>query len=190
MRAEPPDARQWLAEARGRGELLKLRATLDRMDIVPEWVATRTQLRSLEPEKRELLAAALYEACANIAEHGYGQNPDRELHIWWVASRTAPPPEAGTGPSPPPAESEVGASLHRGYFLILDQGRAFVPDSWQASDLRDPRIRRRLRGFGLDIIHRVMSRVIYRPATTEGNVTLLAFDAAELGSTERNLLHG
>jgi len=47
------------------------------------------------------------------------------------------------------------------------------------SDFTSADVRRRGRGFGLDIIHRAMVHVEYRPSTSDGNLTLLVFDPAK-----------
>ena len=40
--------------------------------------------------------------------------------------------------------------------------------------------RKRGRGFGLDIIYRTMSAVVYHPGTNVGNITVLEWDPLKL----------
>jgi anti-sigma regulatory factor (Ser/Thr protein kinase) len=165
-----------LAEARGRGEQLVLCADLGQLDAISEWLAGRTRLGDLDRNRMELLGTALYEACANIIEHGYRQDPARQLVVWWVPDRRAPRPGLGAGGIPVRSAPGAVETMRRGFFLILDQGEPFSADNWEATDFADRKVWRRSRGFGLDIIHRVMSRVRYSPTTPEGNITLMAFD--------------
>jgi anti-sigma regulatory factor (Ser/Thr protein kinase) len=118
-----------------------------------------------------MLDLALYETCANIVEHGYGKDATRSLELWWVAGSAS---AANRAP--------------RGYFLLRDHGRAFEPDRSKETDYGDPRVRRRGRGFGLDIIHRAMSGVTYHPGTSVGNITILDWDPrkAELREVTRH----
>ncbi len=65
--------------------------------------------------------------------------------------------------------------LRFGCFILRDDGHAFQPGRWRETDFSDPGTRRRGRGIGLDIIHRVMRELRYQPATPRGNITLLVF---------------
>ncbi len=136
----------------------------------------------------EQLKTAVYEACANIVEHGYGQDPECELKIWWVPERRGSGPAGDQAPESP--SSDMGNDFRgRGYFLILDQGEPFSADNWVATDFTDRKVWRQSRGFGLDIIYGVMSHVRYSPSTPEGNVTLLAFNYSGEEIEERALSH-
>ena len=66
-------------------------------------------------------------------------------------------------------------SLESGQFLILDHGIPFHADDRRQSDLQDPAVRRRGRGLGLDLIHRIARRVTYHPNSPSGNLTVLQF---------------
>lgn len=200
---------QRLRQARERGQRLSLRAELDDLERVPGWVVSRAGLQEISLRERELIATALYEACANIAEHGYGLDPSCEFDLWWVegtesptagAPAALPDPASAAGVPTRPAgatasRSNPGAGIVAlraappGYFLIHDQGRPFSLQGWRPPDFRDPAVRRRLRGFGLEIIHRVMSHVVYQPGTPAGNLTLLAFDALGPRREERKAAH-
>ena len=87
----------------------------------------------------------------------------RTLELWWLASS-----EPAGGPAP------------RGSFLVRDQGRPFQPDRTKDTDYEDPLVRKRGRGFGLDIIYKAMSGVAYHPETKMGNITVLDWDPSKL----------
>jgi serine phosphatase RsbU (regulator of sigma subunit) len=182
----PRPASPWLALARKHGTRLDLTANLDEMDEIPRWLESMPELGSLEQGQMQLLATAIYEACANIVEHGYNADNKRTFQLWWIPAAKIgnlaelPP---STGRSHPADGTEA---LSSGAFVILDHGKAFSPDNWVASDLSDPKVRRRSRGFGLDIIHKVMARVIYQPARQDGNATILVFDPTFLDFEERS----
>ena len=137
-----------LAESRARGVCLRLPAQLAEMEPIGPWVWKA--MPGASPEQAELLHLALYEVCANIAEHGYGQRAGASIEVWHT----------------PP-----------GSFLIRDEGKPFRPDDWKGVDLGDPAVRKRGRGLGLAIIHKVMARVSYHPGTASGNITLLEWSA-------------
>ena len=175
---DDPDAR--LQEARTRGHGLLLPVRMETLNGIRDWLETNEPLNLLDPGSMHVLAAALHEAAANIVEHGYGGNREEdEFQLWWVP-----------GPGPPrPDENHRYNPLQHSYFLILDQGRPFAADDWEETDFKDPEAWRRGRGLGLEIIFRAMTHVAYRPATSQGNITLLAFDPGGLSSNERRLRH-
>jgi anti-sigma regulatory factor (Ser/Thr protein kinase) len=123
-------------------------------------------VQALDSSEFTVLMSALYEACANIVEHGYRGDAGSRIQLGFV-----PPLEEA-------ARNGDNLQSHM-EFVIRDQGRPFSADNWMGSDFSDPQVRRRGRGFGLDIIHRAMVHVEYRPATPEGNITLLVFDPAK-----------
>jgi len=154
------DAGALLAEARRRGGALRLPATLEALEGLRAWTRRQDGLGRDDAARVEL---ALHEVCANIVEHGYRGTPDGALELWWL----------------PESEGTAG-----GRFVILDQAWPFRADNWTASDFADPEVRRRGRGFGLDILHRVMADVRYEQVAAEGNVTILRFAGASSGAGE------
>ncbi|MEZ4651183.1 MAG: SpoIIE family protein phosphatase [Candidatus Eisenbacteria bacterium] len=150
------ESERWLALAEAQGDRIVLATKIEAMDSIEKWLRRRSDLEDLDAIHFDLLYTALYEACTNIAEHGYG-HPNAEFVLWWLPER-----RSGNG--------------LLGRFVLVDHGDPFSPDNWTASDFHDPMVRRRTRGFGLDIIHRVMCSVNYWPSTSRGNITVLAFD--------------
>lgn len=178
-----------LNEAKKRGEELVLEADLERLDLLTGWLQSRSQLQMLERKRMEQVKTAVYEACANIVEHGYGQDPQRQLRVWWVPDRRTGSPERRRTAGMDASGLAGDAAGARGYFLILDQGEPFSADNWVATDFTDRKVWRQSRGFGLDIIHGAMSHVRYSPSTPEGNITLLAFNYSNEVVEERALRH-
>jgi serine phosphatase RsbU (regulator of sigma subunit)/anti-sigma regulatory factor (Ser/Thr protein kinase) len=166
----PRDPTALLAEARRRGHGLVLRAHLDALAPLGEWLASCPGLERLAARDVTLLESGLYELCANIAEHGYGPDDRQSLEVWWLPDRAA----SGNRPS--------------GVFALVDQGRRFSPGE-SGVDFRQPAVRRRGRGIGLEIVRATMRQVSYHPATSAGNVTIVVFDPSKL-RTEEEAPHG
>ena len=165
-----------LERARGAGHGLRLPADLDRLTGIRAWIQDLPRLGDLDAREGTVLESALYEVCANIAEHGYEKNVGKSFELWWM-------PEEADGPK---GKKTPGC---RGLFVVVDHGKAFRPPDLTPADFEDPAIRRRRRGIGLEIIHRAMSRVSYHPGTPAGNVTLLGFDPAKT-RVEEEVPHG
>jgi len=160
---EPRDraALEELSEARGRGIRLDVTGGQDLLGTIRSWVGTTPSFRVLSRPDQELLVTALYEVCANIAEHGYGNDPRAEFEVWWIPG-----------------------AAHKARFLVRDSGASFHANDWHGKDLNDSAVRRRGRGLGLEIIHRAMRDVRYHPQTPEGNLTLMTFVGHHASSEE------
>ena len=159
-----PQALEQLAAAKKHGQSIQLPATLDSLSGIRDWLDRSGALRGLSPGTADMLDLALYEVCANIAEHGYGQDATRSFELWWMPNAAAKADPVSTG-----------------RFLLVDQGRPFQADRSKETDYGDPDVRKRGRGFGLDIIHRTMIGVAYHPGTSAGNLTILEWDPAKVG---------
>lgn len=154
-----------LKHAEAHGVNLTMNASLESLMVIAPWIDRCPDLRELPAEDRRRLETALYEAAANVVEHGLQLEASESFELWWVP-RPADPAESLS------AEERV----HRGYFVMRDGGFPFSPGRWQAQDMDDPKRRLHGRGLGLDLIHIAMDEVVYRPATPAGNLTFLTFD--------------
>jgi anti-sigma regulatory factor (Ser/Thr protein kinase) len=158
---------------------LQLPSQMDALIRLREWVNTCLDGHGSLTEHKELIEGSLFEVCANIIEHGYGNEPDQDIDLWWV-----PLPgglQTWSSLEGSAHADEESAEAHRdgvGYFVICDQGSPFDPTSWTPPDLDDPSIRRRGRGLGWQIIYSSMKKVVYESHTPAGNLTLLRFDPA------------
>ncbi len=158
-----------LEEAECRGRCLRLPSKVAGLPGVQEWMTGVPVLRDLTGAEADWLASALYEACANVAEHGYADSGRLSFELWWLPPRAVAPPWGAS-----PAEV-AAAALREGAFVLRDDAAPFDPGNRKESDFTDPAVRRRGRGIGLDIIHRVMHEVRYHPATTRGNILVMKF---------------
>ncbi len=160
-----------LEEALERGCHLELAASLEAMGAVPAWIAGLETFAGWTEAEMNVISTAVYESCANIAEHGYRLDGRKSMDLWWVSGSASPKSGRNDGNEGP------------GYFLIRDHGRPFSADNWKESDFRDPAVWRRGRGFGLDIIHRAMLSVDYRTTTDNGNLTVLVVEGRKHDQT-------
>ncbi len=163
----------FLAEARKRGRRLTL-TTMETLPRIRDWLRSCPQLGDLPHDQLAALYLALYEASANVAEHAYQEDPDREFELWWVPLRDKRPLDGRREEAERPAEKH--AALGDGFFLLRDEGSPYRADDWQRTDFSDREVRRRGRGFGRDIIESIMDVVHYYPATDEGNIVVMSFD--------------
>jgi serine phosphatase RsbU (regulator of sigma subunit)/anti-sigma regulatory factor (Ser/Thr protein kinase) len=171
-----------LGQAYERGDTLELPAHLGALVALPEWLSRIPVVGAIDGPEAELLRTALHEVCANVIEHGCGGDERQSFEVWWLPAATASPETTG-GARP---VTTPGEHLRAGTFLIRDHGTPFDAANWHASDFRDTAVRRRGRGIGLDIIHRVMRRVEYVPGTARGNLTLLSFGPRPVADLERS----
>ncbi len=153
-----------LADAEQAGHGLRLTSSLDSIPAIREWMRRTVVLNELSDADAQLLGSALYEVCANVAEHGFGEQGSHTFELWWQ------PPRAGETAGQPADER-----ARRGVFVVRDDGTPFRPENRKGLDFDNPGVRKRGRGLGLEIIHRVMHEVSYHPATSRGNITLLTF---------------
>jgi sigma-B regulation protein RsbU (phosphoserine phosphatase) len=162
-----------LAEAEAQGSRLDLRGDLDSLAAIRAWACRLPGLDRLRGPDIDLIVSALYEACANVAEHGCGGDPATGFELWWV------PRGDGTAPSAPLPYQGPLREVRGGHFVIRDSGKPFRPGPWVRKDLGDTRLWKRGRGLGLEIMHRVMRQVDYHPGTSRGNITIMAFGPRE-----------
>src|SRR6185295_1735945 len=166
--AEGPDdptvALERVAEARHRGVALKVPATIEALVRLDDWIARLPDFLGMPGPDRARVIFVLHELCSNIVEHGHPDGQGPPISVWWL-------PEAGA------AAAASGAAV-AGQFVIVDQGAPFSADNVGAPDYGDPTVRRRGRGFGIDLIRRTGVRLTHHPRTPAGNLTLVSLPAA------------
>src|SRR5439155_23341993 len=128
-----------------------------------------------------LLKLVVIEACTNVIGHACGGAPHQSFDLWWVPAAGEPGSAANGADGRPGGPGRAAGPARRaagplGDFVLRDRGRSFRYQEWRPPSLSDPEVRKRGRGFGLEIVRRVMSRGEYHPGTPEGNLTLLTFD--------------
>jgi serine phosphatase RsbU (regulator of sigma subunit)/anti-sigma regulatory factor (Ser/Thr protein kinase) len=161
-----------VADAEARGVPLALEASLDGLLVLRGWLDALPDLGDLEPVVRDVVETVIYELCANVVQHGLGPGAEGPIDVWWV-----PGPVGGRDPS-----ARVGA----GHVVVRDRGFPFHPTRRAPLDLARHGAWKSGRGLGLDLVRRAVRDVVFRPATTAGNVVLVSFDPSALraGSKE------
>ncbi|MBU8869429.1 MAG: SpoIIE family protein phosphatase [Gemmatimonadales bacterium] len=152
---------------------LSLPSDLSLLDRIRPWLEDDPALGNLPSELKMIVESSLYEICANIIEHGYGNQPGRKVDLWWVSTQTASAELLNFFPELPVNKS---ADTDGGYFLVRDAGEPIRPGMWTPPNLHSAACRRKGRGLGLHIVHSSMKDVEQIPGTPEGNLTLLRFD--------------
>ena len=61
---------------------LELPADIKELSLIHAWLAGCPELRDLPGEEALMVESAVYEVCANIVEHGYGQDESKGLDLW------------------------------------------------------------------------------------------------------------
>jgi len=154
-----------LARARSEGRTLTLPAEPAVTPRIERWLTEVPELEGLTERAARLVRLAVIEACQNVIEHSYGAHPRQSFDLGWVPER----PNGTRHPHGPGGARDPARPA--GSFVLRDRG------AWKPPDLSDPEVRKRGRGLGLAIVHRVMSRVEYHPGTPEGNLTILTLHA-------------
>lgn len=157
-RASGVEGLEWLRQASRDGRRLSLPATLPALRRIDEWIRETPALSHLGEPEAGLLRLALHEACSNVAEHACGLDPAQAFDLWWV-------PDGGTN----------GNGHVSGAFLLRDHGKPFRFEEWTPPDPAREEVRKKGRGFGVEIVRRVMSEVAYRTVASEGNLTRMRF---------------
>jgi len=157
--------------ARALGRRLTLPASLPALVRLDDWLGALEPFVCLDARAASVVRLALHEACANVVEHACHRDASQSFDLWWV-------------PVPAGEAADPASAIARGWFLLRDRGDAFDESAWRPARLEDPEVRRRGRGFGLDILHRVSARLDYRPRTPQGNLMRLAIDPHVLAARE------
>ena len=177
-----------LERAERGGRRLSIGSVFELAPQLPSWLEACPDLGSLESHVLRLAETALYETCTNILEHGYRGLGPPSVDLWWI-----PDPAWLTTAERQSAARDRPALYRRigaGRFVVRDRGRAFDPSRPVRADFTDAGVRRRGRGFGLQMIHRIMAEVAYRGNTTEGNITVMKFDPERIDGSPREVKHG
>ncbi len=163
---------------------VELPADVDSLVAIRDWIRMCPDLSALRSFEKAVLETALYEICANIAEHGYQAKGLKTFNLLWVPALDSSAPGHSRGATDDTIIEAVTARVRDGVFVVVDHGVPFEPGDQPRPDFHDPAVRRRGRGIGLEIIRSAMRSVEYYPATPAGNITLMKFDPAQAGVRE------
>jgi hypothetical protein len=155
--------------SRSNGQPLHIPAKIEALSGLKEWLSTCRDLRELSLSERTVLESALYEVCANVIEHGYREDSTQKLELSWL------PADSFESSS-----TDVTGRVREGLFVLIDQAAPFTPGFRRDVNLKDPAVRKRGRGLGLEIVRGAMEEITVLPETSEGNVTVLRFDPAKV----------
>lgn len=118
---------------------------------VRKFVTQHAQQAKLTEKHLNALIMAVDEACANVIEHAYQQDPDNELTITITIKST------------------------RVVVKIRDHGLPFNREDYQRPNVVELSRKRRSGGLGVDIMRRMMDKVEYSAHENMNEVRLIKF---------------
>lgn len=118
---------------------------------VRKFVTQHAQQAKLTEKHISALILAVDEACANVIEHAYQQDPDNELTITITIEST------------------------RVVVNIRDHGLPFNREGYQRPNVVELSRKRRSGGLGVDIMRRMMDKVEYSAHENMNEVRLIKF---------------
>lgn len=127
--------------------LLKLRASLEQLSKIRDFVADSVTPLGVSPASIDDLRLAVDEAVTNIITHGYGGPGEIEL-------------ELGTD----------GVDL---IIVLRDQAPSFDPAHAPAANLKPPGERDNPGGFGVYLMKSVMDEIRYQSSDTGNELTMI-----------------
>jgi len=163
---------------------LSLPADLEQLHRVNDWLNSCSGIQHFKPEDKLRIESGLYEICANIIEHGCGEDISQHIDVWWLPAAGQPNRSEKYLANEPSDSARNDESRALGYFIVGDRGTAYDPANWEPSNLYNPQVRRQGRGLGLQIAHATMTKITYSPATRVGNITMLRVDSRNQLSKE------
>ncbi len=118
---------------------------------VRQFVTQHARQAKLTDHHTNALILAVDEACANVIEHAYQQDPDNELTITMTIEST------------------------RVVVKIRDHGLPFNREDYQRPNVVELSRKRRSGGLGVDIMRRMMDQVEYSARENMNEVRLIKF---------------
>ncbi len=117
---------------------LKIPARIEAVGPLCAFLNTIGECHGLMDSELQSLEISAYETCLNIIEHAYGFDSSARIMI------------------------RIHLGPKRACLAFLDNGTGINPSLIPPPDLGDPNVRRRGRGFGLQIIRKSVNRMRYR----------------------------
>ena len=130
--------------------IIKVSATTDHLAEIRTFVREHVMGLGFNDTDENNIVLAVDEACSNLIQHAYHNNPDKQIHI----------------------SIEILPTIVR--VEISDTSAPFDPASADLPDMRRYFIERRHHGLGILLMTRVMDDIQYRPSVSEmGQNTLV-----------------
>lgn len=133
---------------------LTIPARIEAVGPLCAFMKTIGECHGLAEVELQCLEISAYETCLNIIEHAYGFDSSGRILI------------------------RIHLGSKRVCVAFVDRGTGINPDLIPPPDVNDPNVRRRGRGFGLQIIRKSVNRMRYRRRPSGENHFLLMKELA------------
>ncbi len=133
---------------------LTIPARIEAVGPLCAFIKTTGECHGLTELELQCLEISAYETCLNIIEHAYGFDSSGRILI------------------------RIHLGLKRVCVAFVDSGTGINPELIPPPDVNDPNVRRRGRGFGLQIIRKSVNRMRYRRMPSGENHFLLMKELA------------
>ena len=143
------DDHAWIQESETKDNYIQVPAKVEDVNRITDFISDKLEETKLPRVERSKLKIAVYEACLNVIEHGYGFEPGHFINV--------------------EVETEDGQVK----IMITDHGNSFDFYSVKPYDVNSAFEEERKNGYGLYIIKRSVDDIEYTADPIRGNTLTL-----------------
>lgn len=129
----------------------RVKSSVSQLEKVRKWGAYIARALGFEERAVFEVELSIYEACANVIEHAYANNPDNYIDL------------------------KITIELDRLVVTIRDEGGAFEPSSLKEKDIAKIIETEQDGGLGMHIIEACMDEILYRRQGNENILELIKY---------------
>jgi serine/threonine-protein kinase RsbW len=129
----------------------RVKSSVSQLEKVRKWGAYIARALGFDERAVFEVELSIYEACANVIEHAYANNPDNYIDL------------------------RITIELDRLVVTIRDEGGAFEPSSLKEKDIAKIIETEQDGGLGMHIIEACMDEILYRRQGNENILELIKY---------------
>jgi anti-sigma regulatory factor (Ser/Thr protein kinase) len=129
----------------------RVKSSVSQLEKVRKWGAYIARALGFDERAVFEVELSIYEACANVIEHAYANNPDNYIDL------------------------KITIELDRLVVTIRDEGGAFEPSSLKEKDIAKIIETEQDGGLGMHIIEACMDEILYRRQGNENILELIKY---------------
>jgi len=129
----------------------RVKSSVSQLEKVRKWGAYIARALGFDERAVFEVELSIYEACANVIEHAYANNPDNYIDL------------------------KITVELDRLVVTIRDEGGAFEPSSLKEKDIAKIIETEQDGGLGMHIIEACMDEILYRRQGNENILELIKY---------------
>jgi serine/threonine-protein kinase RsbW len=129
----------------------RVKSSVSQLEKVRKWGAYIARALGFDERAVFEVELSIYEACANVIEHAYANDPDNYIDL------------------------KITIELDRLVVTIRDEGGAFEPSSLKAKDIAKIIETEQDGGLGMHIIEACMDEILYRRQGNENILELIKY---------------